>query len=402
MRKLMILSLLAIQLAACGCLSTRQQRAEIHKNWYDARTRVVTDEIRETMDRGDLNRAREKALQALRLDDRNPKIHALLTIIYIEQGIYSLARNELHKVVEQEPDSARAHYLIAVTYEEEEDFPKALESYRQAAALDTGNIAAVLAATEVLVAMGKPEEAYKEIVAHLPQAGPDPRAYELAGWTAMLSQDPTGAARYLEQACGLDEGNRRCQELLARARLASQQYEAAMDTAQTLLKAPDYTPPAWIHALLGDCLMGLGRPEDASPHFNSACEAQPERADFWVYLGMASLMSEDSSAAIDAAHKALKVDAGNVDARLLLCCALIEERKYDEAVQALEDLPGKQIRSVPVHCLLGRAYEGLGKIEKAREQYLDAVSIDGGDPVAWSLLKSLPAPNVEATPGVEH
>ena len=379
-----------LMLAAAGCQKTApDSKAEAIKRWDQTRSQMVYGVALEHFRSGQLDRACSKAMESLSLDENNTMSRLLLGKVYIEQGHYNQAVTELKRVEVEWSKSAEAMYYLGVAQEKAGQLDDALASYRRAQALDSTSLVSVTAAAE---AMGKVADARIYLDNYMTSAGADPAMYELAGRLAVMSEDHRQAVNYYQQALDLDPKNLRYRESLGRSQFHASLYSDALDTLRPLTRTTHYTCPVWVHTLMGDCLMGLGRPENARDCYHLAKDLAPESSGAWTNLAKAALAAGDAPRAIVASQQAMTLDSTSLDAAMLLGFAFMRDGQLERAQSVLKTAAVQHADKAIVQCLLGRAYAADGKGDQAAQCYQQALKIDPASALARELAGT-------ATPG---
>lgn len=385
MRKLIGITIFLAVLTGCAS-SVQEAKVEAYQRWNQARAQVLYGVAVEHFKVGQLDLAGAKATESLALDDKYAQARILLGKVYIEQGNYSLAVRELEAVHRHAPRSPEVNYLLGVAHEKAKRLDEALKCYRLAHALDTANLSPVMAAAEVLVAMERVREAQVYVESYLRLAETEPGMYELAGRLAMMRKQYELAGRYYEHALDLNSRNVRYHEALGKAQFFAGQYDRARETLRDLAQRKDYDPPAWVHTMLGDCCVALGRLHQARDAYLRAAKLQPADAGLLANVAKVALALKDEDRAILAARQSLHLSPGRLDATLLLGYALLRRNQGAEAVRVLAGARDAHRRSVTLWCLLGRAHGQSGDPAEARRCYATALQLEPGHPLARELL----------------
>ncbi|MCK4601864.1 MAG: tetratricopeptide repeat protein [Phycisphaerae bacterium] len=385
MKKSITLVIILAAVAGCGN-SVPEARQEAYKRWYHARARMLYGVAVEHFKVGQLGRASNRAQEALTLEADYHEARLLLGKVYIEQGHYAAAAEQLDKVRQDKPTCDEVHYLLAVAQEKQGRLEEALANYRRAYALDNRNIAPVMAAAEVLVALRRTREAQLYIESYIVNAGEEPGMYEIAGRLAMMQRQYDKAADYYEQALDLDCRNVRYREALARSQVFAGRDDKAVRTFVDLLAQKDYTPRAWVYTMLGDCYMSLGRPRDAKKVYQQASKLRPASPGIWTSIAKAALAVGDAPRAILSARQALQLDAGSLDATLVLGYALLRNRQVTRAVSVLNQATALHPQNGMLRCVMGLAYAAAGNNNRARQCYGHALRIEPENQLARELL----------------
>ncbi len=375
-----------LMLAAAGCGPTQPDaKAEAFKRWDQTRAQMLYGVATEHFRNGQLDRAAGKAVEALSMDEKYTPARLLLGKVYIEQGHYPQAISELQRVCAEAPKSPEAFYCLAVAQEKNGMLDDALASYRRSQAIDAGSMAAVTAAAEVLVNMGKVEDARIYLESYMSSAGTEPALYELAGRLAAMTDDHREAVKYLQQALDLDPKNLRYRESLGRSQFHAGLLADSLDTLRPLTKAANYSCPVWVHTMMGDCLMAAGRAEEARDCYHIVKNMQPESCGAWTNLAKAALAAGDTARAILAAQQALSLDRASLDASMLLGYSLMRDGQLARAAEVLSAAAKSHTDQAIVHCLLGRVYAADGKNDDAARCYAYALKLDPQNALAREL-----------------
>ena len=394
MKRWIVIAVTVGFVGGCGP-SVPEAKQEAYEQWDAARAKVLYGVAREHLALGQLNHARIKAIEALALQQDYRAARILLAKVYIEQGHYRQAIGELNWTLEQDASlsaasgqaqAAEVHYLLGAAQEKAGLLADALASYRRCHTIETSNVAPVMAAAEVLVAMKRLREAQLYVESYLPLADSARGMYELAGRIAMMQEDYLRAAGFYQQACDLAPKNIRYREALAACEFHAGRHAPALEVLQGLRELPGYTTPVWVHVMIGDCQMGLGRPHEARNSYYAASELRPSEAGVWANLAKADLALGDVQRAILASHHALKLDAASLDAAMLLGYALLKDGQGPRAIAVLAQGGASHPRSATMQCLLGKAYAAEGMDAEAVRCYAAALRAEPENLLAKELL----------------
>lgn len=370
----------------CRDQSIRQSKSQAYQRWYHTRAQMLYGVGLEHWKVGQLDRARNKALEALALESDHVEARILLGKVYIEKGHYPAAVRELARACQLRPRSAEAMFLLAVALEKDTRYAEALQRYQRAYALDPKNVSAIQGAAEVMVLMGRVEQAQDFVEGYLADAPEHPGLFETAGRLAIMRRQYDRAARHFRQACDLNYENVAYVEAMGRAQFLAGQYEPAAETLKGLTERKAYTAPVWVYTMLGDCYMALDRPFKARDAYYVATERKPEDAGVWLNLAKAAMKLGDTARAILSAHQALSCEPRCLEATMVLGYALIRANRASEAVAVLSAAADKHPKDGMVQCLLGRAYAAVGNRAEAQRRYELASRLDPSNRVARELL----------------
>jgi Flp pilus assembly protein TadD len=110
-----------------------------------------------------------------------------------------------------------------------------------------------------------------------------------------------------------------------------------------------------------------------------ACVKAPKRSAPWNTLGRVQLHKGDRKGAIESFEKAVELNPKSSYAQNNLGLALIYDKRYDEAIDALKEATELETPRAEVSYMwnnLGMAYEHLDRLEEARDAYRKAANLD--------------------------
>jgi predicted Zn-dependent protease len=371
-------------------------KVEAAKRWNAARARMLYGVALEHFRVGQLDRATHKVLEAIALDGECLEARVLLSKLHIEEGRHARAREELAGVLDKAPQSPEAFYLLGVAQEKGGQLEEALASYRRAHALNEADVAPVVAAAEVLVAIGRIHDAQTYVDSYAPKAGDDAALCELGGRLAMMRRDYPKAAVYYQRAVDLDARNRRYAEALGRAQFLAGKHEQAVETLRRLTASEDCSP--WVYVILGDCHTALDDASAARESYAAAAERMESSAGVRAKLAEATLRAGDRRRAIAIAREAVRLDDGSLDAALVLGHALLLDGQAKQAVAELTAASRRHAHSPTLWCLLGRSHAARGEREAAARCYTSALRADPACGLARELLKQMGAKEISRKP----
>ena len=382
------LLLFAVFNAGCNQPTITESKQEAYTEWANSRVKIYYSLAQDQYKNGQLEKARNKALEAIALDDTHTGLRMLLGKIYIEEGNYRGAVTELKIATDQMPKSSEAFYLLGVAYEKNHQPEEAITSYNHSFELDRNNIAPVEALSEVLVSLDEVPQAQQYLETNMNQKDAQASTCELAGRIAMLLKQYDKAVGYFQRACDADTKNHRYPELLATAQFRNRKYQAAAVTIETMLKKKDYKPLAMVYEIQGDCYLALQQNRQAETAYREACKLRSENVETWIKLAKSTLLQDKTIASIHAAQQARRLEASSLEANMILGYAMLLDGNFTAAISVLE-------KSLTIHagdpmliCLLGKAYEQSGQKEKARRLFARAMQAEPKNIVARELLAS--------------
>ena len=262
---------------------------------------------------------------SLRVQDLNWEAHYNLGVALVRKGDRARAMQEIRTAIQQKPDSLTSRFALANLLEAEKELPEAEEQLRLICKQDPKFAPATLKLSQVLIEMGKPQQA-------------------IGALEDGLSQKPAPEdSETLQVALGIAYAE-----------------NGEIDKGQKTLKGLISTQPssADAHLQLGLLLARRHNPGD-----------QEEAANEF--------------------REALRLDPGSDPSKLALGQALIRSEKFSEAAQLLSEYTSHKTRDSQGFYALGLAYKGLHQLEAAIRQLQAAERIDPGNPDVHTQLVPL-------------
>ncbi|RMG92913.1 MAG: sulfotransferase family protein [Zetaproteobacteria bacterium] len=142
-----------------------------------------------------------------------------------------------------------------------------------------------------------------------------------------------------------------------------------------------------------------GRPEQALHWFSKATEAEPRRAEFHANLAGMLLLAQKSQEALKHYQQALRLQPRLPSAKLGMATALVQLRRYDEAIQLLEALQRKKPSNHDILMRLFRAHYHAGHTEQAETWLRKALDLKQDDADGWYQLGLLLLENGKRSQG---
>jgi tetratricopeptide (TPR) repeat protein len=121
---------------------------------------------------------------------------------------------------------------------------------------------------------------------------------------------------------------------------------------------------------------------DATAIFEQYTTEKPNAWGYYMF-GMSAWKAGDLPKAEMGFKAALGVDPEHLQSFVNLSRVLIEQKRYDDALDTLMQAGDLEPNSNEVHRLLGRAYHAQGKKDDAIEAYRHAIELDDKD--VWSM-----------------
>ncbi len=174
------------------------------------------------------------------------------------------AMEKVRRVLAEDPGILEAHLVLGNLFVKREDWDGAISAYREALTLDPEYLSAILGLADAYRLAGRAEDAR-------------------AGYRRLLELDPRDQKAHFH---------------LAEIHAAEEDYEAALEVLARLEATGEERAPA--HNLKGQCLLELGRLEEAEAAFRLALSMDAQLSDAWYHLALLHEQRGDAARAIEA------------------------------------------------------------------------------------------------------
>ena len=181
------------------------------------------------------------------------------------------AMAKVRRVLAEDPAILEAHFVLGNLFVKQEDWDGAIAAYRDALALDPEYLSAVLGLADAY----RLAERYDEAA---------------AGYRRLLDLDPNDNKAHYH---------------LAEIHAAREEYEEALGVLERLEGTGEQRAPA--HNLKGQCLLSLGRLDEAEAELRRALEMDDRLSDAWYNLALLFEERGDGSGAIEAYETRLEM-----------------------------------------------------------------------------------------------
>ena len=274
--------------------------------------------------------------------------------------------------------SARGWLALGQAYQQTDDLPAAIRSWRQAVDRYGPSTQALEYLSQAHLVQGDYPAAIDELKALAEMQPQDAPLLHRLG-LLVATQDPPAAQSYLDRAAQLDA---RYQPVAAGLRRAVLSARFAEDPAYTLL-------------VTGRALAALGEWSLAGRAFQQAILLRPDYAETWAYLGEARqhadrgtliLPAPDSGDGLVELRKALELDPDSLAAHALLALYYARRGSFDLALVTLREAIALDPENLSLQVQLASLLAASGDLYQAKETYLQAIQRSPQDPAHARLL----------------
>jgi Flp pilus assembly protein TadD len=381
---------LAILLSAGGCQNGKaKDKKEATARWNRARAGVMLSLANDQFKAGNLEQCRKTVDGALKLDPQNPSLHILSAKLCIEQGQLEMAERELEEARRAAPNAAEAYYLSGVVYQRWQKPQMAYEFYTAAADKAPAELAYVTARAEMLVELGRSNEALSLLQEKVNYFENSPVIRDAYGQLLMQAGRYGDAVDMFRQASVLAEDDLTLRERFALALYYDKQYVEAAEVLAKLLENDGFKDRADLLAALGQAQLQTGKHRDARRSFEAATQRDPSNVKTWLGLGRAAMEANDFKRAELALRKAHSLDKDAAEPYLLHGYLRIKQNRMKDALASFQKASTLDPQDTVSVCMVGYVYEKTGKHDLAMQQYGKALKMKPNDRLASQLMAGI-------------
>lgn len=260
---------------------------------------------------GDLDKALDKVDLSIRITDEVAKSHVLRARILMERGSMGDAAQSIDMALELDEEFVDAHYYFGVLAERLRRHEDAAEAFMKAAELDPFNPQYAIAAGEMLVDVGRVEEAESFLLNHS-TSEQSPGVRQLLGHIAIMADNADLAAERFGEARLLSPDDDALVEELCHALIRAGRFAEAEYNLGELIREHEGDLRRDLVSARAECLVEMGRPIEAGNLYRTLTRGPAGRSDSqaWIGLGRTAYLTGEmdelrraSSAAIAAAPR---------------------------------------------------------------------------------------------------
>jgi len=307
--------------------------------------------------------------------------------LLIGRGQVENARSAAEKVLQADPNNARAHAVLGEAYGLTHHVPYAIQEFQKAIDLDPAKVEYYTALAVVHLAVGQPSAA-ETVNRKAVDANPKSFQAHLSLGQFYLLQGKLGAAEAeLRNASYLDARAVPPRLLLARICTLTGRRTDAEKILEELKKIAPDDPQAY--QALGLFYASIGNKEAALTEFRSLTSSKPKDASVKLHLLEVLIDLKRIQEADAISREILHSNAGNPQALLLSGRILLAQGKYTDAVSAFQQNLNAAPKSAGGYYFLGIAQQALGSLDLAKSSFARAHELDPGMTEATVALANL-------------
>ncbi len=383
--------MMGMALLASGCASNGGYTSE-HASLAKQKMSIMKAATEWSMARqaflaGDLDKALTKVNTSLAHNDQVPKSYVLRGRIEFEQGDIGAAIESLRTAEAIDPEFVDAHYYLGVIQERLGKTEEAWASYALASELDNYNPDYAVAAAEMLVDLGRLDEA-EAYMNDGPAFEHHPGVRQTLGHIALMQGAPEKAVSLFEEALLLAPTDEVVLEGLIRAQMTTEQYRKAEYNLATMLSNEEHESPRDLQHMRATCLMALDRPVEARKIYFSLTKDQAGQADIdaWVGLGNVSYVLSDSRSLRRSASRVVALAPERHEGYSLTALWFRNKGDNASALESARDAINASPRDADLLAFEGVLLMEMGQLDQARSSLASASNIDPGNRTFSQLL----------------
>jgi tetratricopeptide (TPR) repeat protein len=315
---------------------------------------------------GKLTEAAEEYRALLRLKPDYVEAIANLGVVLSRLGKYDEAVTAYASAYKLAPHLTPILLNLGIAHYRAGQFAKAVEVFPLFLEKHPDSIQARRLYGLSLAALGRDEEAIKQLEPTRDATPPDPAALYTLGMAYLRAGKP-GLRTTLERLASFPAGLPALHLLQGQAFLRDLEFEQALDELKKAEKLNADLPR--LYYALGLAHQQLGHNKEAIAAFEAELGRSPKDASALYYLALALEADGNLSAAQQRVNEALKLDPQAPEANGLLGKILFKQGRAAEAVKLVEAAVSKKPNDHEQRYLLARIYQHLGRREDAAREF---------------------------------
>lgn len=376
-----------IALSTAGCQNTKQKNSkEATARWNRARANVLCSLAKDQYKAGSFDKCRKTLDDALKMDPQNPQLRVLSGKLGIEQGQLELAERELEVARKFAPNDPEPYYLSGVIYQRWEKPERAYEYYTAASDRAPAELPYVLARAEMLVDLGRSEEALALLTDKVQYFENSAAIRDATGQLLTQKGRNKEAVEMFRQASVLEEAEPSFKERLGLALYRDKQYKEAANVLSKLVATEAYATRADLLAALGECQLQTNQFREARHTFENATRSDASNAKAWLGLGKAAMEMKDFKRAELAMKKSQTLEPTSAGAYLLQGYLRLRQNRMKEALAGFQKASTLDPKDSVSVTMVGYVYEKTGRSDLAMKYYGKALKLKPNDPLASQLM----------------
>jgi tetratricopeptide (TPR) repeat protein len=390
LRTAALLVIASLVLLAGGCSNNHDEWvADGTNRWHDMRSAMMLEMAHSQFASGQLDEADRTVREASEIDADNPQLYLLGGRIAFERGQLERSFRLFEAATEYGEHLPDPHYYRGVVLQRWQQYDRALEAYERALELQPDNPGNLLAVAEMLVSLGRIDEAVARLEEKLNYF--DQNAGLRAGLAHlnMMQGNPREAASLFNQAALLDPEDMRLREELAIALVAARDDANATRVLRELLRDPQWEDRDDLRRLLAASLVRQDRNTDARQIYVELTRRNPHSAEDWIKLGELAWRAGDLGGTLQSANRVVTLAPDRHEGYLLAGMVWQRRGRLHDALRNFDRAADRAPDDATPLILRGIALQQAGRQAAAIDAYERALTREPEDRRAQRLLQAL-------------
>lgn len=390
----------AMLLSGCagGSRTSAEARNAAAERMAGMKSGTEWDMARQAFLSGDPQKALDHIDRSIALNDSVVRSHVLRGRITMELGNFEESMSSLGMAEVLNPEDVDTQYFLGVAYERIGEKESAMERYQRAAELDTSRAIYAVAAAEMLIDIGRIDDAEEYLKDRLEMYRHNAGVRQTLGHIAMMRNEADQAASWFTEARFLAPDDKGVQEDLARAELAAGRYAEAEFNLAELLQTEGFTNRRDLQHMRARCLVEVDRPVEARDVLVKLTESEGGEKDLdaWIQLGHVSYKLRDLARVRRAASRAIALAPQRSEGYLLRALQQRSTGDFDGALSSLDLAIQRSEGDASPLILRGLIAQQAGMPGLARSSFEQAQKLDPSNQNIARMIASLQAQQQQA------
>jgi Flp pilus assembly protein TadD len=386
---------LAGLLAFAGCQGHGKYTTEgidnANKRMSELKSATEWDMARSQFLTGDLKKALESVDRSIALNPTVAKSHTLRGRILIELGQLEQASAALEEALKLDAAQTEAHYYLGIVHERFSDQEKALEHYTSAANLDPGDPQHALAASEMLIELGRLDEAEAFLTERRKAFEQNAGVRQQLGHIALMRGDAKAAVARFEEARTLAPDEPSMLEDLALAQVSAGMFAEAEYNLRRIMDEPKNKGRRDLRHAQARCLAALNRPVEARQILLGLSTEEAGKNDpaIWSDLGEVAALLNDMARVRIVSARLMSIAPERASGYLLAAVWQRQDGRQEDALRNLETASKLAPTNPTPWIMRGMILQDLGRGAEAADAFAQALAIDPGNESAQRMFANV-------------
>ena len=371
-----------------GCQSSHEKWVNAaDQRWLSVRTVLMLDMAQQQFDTGDLEQSERTVKEAMTIDPTNAQLHVLAGRIELERGHLERSYHMFNAAIMLDGTLAEAHYYQALVFQRWQNYQAAYDSYTLAYEARPDNSAYLIARGEMLVSLGRIDEAIVLLEEKLNYFDQNASLRAAIGHMYDMNGQDDKAVSYFRQASILDPDNLKVVEELGLSQIAAEQYEQGIETLTRLLAKAEMQDRHDLKRVLASAYIEVGRLQDARDILIEVSRKDPADVDNWIELGELAWKNRDYGGTLQAAHRVISLAPYRHEGYLLAGMVWQKRGRVEDALSNYDQAAQLAPNSAMPLILRGITLQKEGRNQAAAEAYRQSLQREPDNIRAKKLLQ---------------